>query len=269
MWYRQAMAFGDSEGTIQCTFATIYDAQGRSVFSLQRENFKLKEQYYNAYFQSDKWLNGHYKNNLGHYGSLVYTGSGAEGIFYWDQGGEFTRDSLTGYISIDFPLVYAEKWSGAKVVPVKLLQPAVDFIKRSISGIQKDKLIKAYDIFVNASGKRGRLIRTVYTPSEICNFLGLYFWSDEYQKKVAEVLNSGKDVIYDKYIVAAPEKRPNPIWENLHNRLNTTETFYVRPAAFNWHPVNVRVKEDYLDKLKSDLDKAKALLIATGAATLI
>lgn len=269
MWYKKAMAFGDSEGTIQCTYATIYDAQGRKVFSLQRRNFGRKESYNSAYFLTDAWLNGHYQNNMGRYGSLVYTGAGKEGIFYWDQGGEFSRDSMTGYVNIDFPLVYAEKWSGERLVPVKLLPVAVDFIKRSIDGIQKDKLIKAYDIFENVNGKRGNKIKTVYTLAEVFKYLthGTWDWYEENINK--KYWDNGQDAIDGKVIISPPYETRNPIYYNLYNRLNSTETFYIKPAAFNWHPVNVRIKEEKLNKLKADLDKAKALLIATGAATLI
>ena len=205
MWYKAALGFGNSEGTIQCTYAIIYDADGNKLFALQRKGFEKRSGGMST--QQNAWLqeengNGNYDQDISNWGGLVYTGSSQEGLFYWDSGSAMTDFATTGYLTIDFPLVLAKEWSGERLVPVTLLPEAVAFIKRTLTSIQ------------------GRTMK-------------------------------------------------NPKWIELANRLNTTETFYVKPAAFNWHPIDIRVNTGRLKKAEENLNKAKALLAAAGVATIL
>lgn len=204
MWYKAALSFGKAEGTVQCTYAIIYDKEGNKLFALQRKNFENRSggmnAQQNAWFQ-EEFENGNYGWDAANNGAMVYTGASQEGLFYWDSGSAQTEFTDTGYLTIDFPLVLAKEWSGERLVPVTLLPEAVGYIKRTLQSVQT--------------------------------------------------------------------RRHREKWIALAERLNEYETFYVKPAAFNWHPIDVSIKTEQLKKAENDLNAAKAILAAAGVATII
>ena len=200
MWYRQALAIGRAEGTIQCTYAIIYNASGKKLFALQRRNFEDQV----AYVESNQ-----IRDDLIVVDTQTY---GAEGIIAW-QADARTPDGFvdTGYIRFDLPLVIANEYSQDKLVPVKLDYNAIAYIKRTLSTAKKYK--------------------------------GGY----------------------------------NPRWLELSKMLNDTDIFYVKPAAFDWRPLDVSHMRNSsnaewvakVNKAKKEYEQAKAIMAAASATVLM
>ncbi len=240
MDYSQALAIGTSEGTVKNTYATIYaDEKGmRPLFSIQRKNFEEKAEI------KDLYLNNGYnyswnKSN----GNLiaVYTGYGKEALIAWDRGGD--APGLTGYATVDFPIVYAEQYTEGKLVPVKLLYETISYLKMTLAYATPGYYVYEKD------GK--------YT----------------YYPKLTEKQYS--DFVKDEYTI---KRDLSPAYRELRdNVLNQNSVYYVKPDAFVWNAVNCNhVKNasgEYetaeLKKAKADLEKAKRILILAGGAALL
>lgn len=246
MWYKYAMEYGDSEGTIRCAYAMLYNEHGQRLFALQRKNFdnstaaivdRQTQQDPNATYQwaQDQW------------GNAVYTGAGKQGIFYWDAGGSAKTGFVpTGYMQIDFPVVVAKKWSGEKLVPVTLSWESATYIQETLKRTQKNTKWIVWHVY---DAKTGDLLRTFYKKKDTL----LYQDKSKYQ--------------------IVKEKRMHPWLEELKGKINTETVFYIKPAAFNWHPINLKnkpvvVTQDLRQK-KVDLDRARMAVILAGGLTLI
>lgn len=203
MWYRDALKIGRAEGTIQCTYAAIYDANGKMLFALYRENAQKLAERFGAYGKqstNDK--------------IIVDTGTfSAEGIIAWEydkrlQSGEYAD---TGYIVFDLPLVIADKHSDERLVPVRLDYNAIAYIRRTLASARKK-----------------------------------------------------------------PDGSYNERWMRLAESLSDTATYYVKPAAFDWQPIDVSHMNnghnpEWVTRkqiAKDRLDRAKAIL-AVASATMI
>ena len=204
MRYKQALSIGKSEGTIQCTYAILFDKSGRKLFALQRKHFE------------DHIPRNYLVNEGSDYGDfwgdnmlIPYTGAGKEGVVLWDGGSRTTDNTDTGYLTIDFPLVEAVQYSADKLVPAKLLYEAKTYLLRTITSA---KVVK---------------------------------------------------------------KQYSERWQKLYDTINNADVVYVKPAAFNWQPVeiggstNIESKTTKIQKAKQKLDQAKAILIAAGATNII
>ena len=251
MWYRQALAIGRAEGTIQCTYAIIYDKSGEKLFALQRKNFEDKLR---ADGLSKERSEGDQRN------IVVDTYYGAEGIIAWQldakTGGDFVD---TGYIAFDMPLVIADEHSDDRLVPVRLDYNAIAYIKKTLASAKE---INAYVFYkVGADGKRvedEKLFRL--TSEQRTKF------KDQAAQKDADGLPLAETI-----------KDYHPRWLKLSQSLNDTDTFYVKPAAFDWQPVDTRhmnngSNPDWVlrrDEAKSRLDKARKLLIAAGFSNIL
>ena len=138
MWYKNAFAIGSAaEGTIRCTYATIYDKRYKPLFTLRTDVFARALAKGQAGEQLQKY--GYYDLANGS-GFEVYTGDGEEAIQMWLQGTRpyATQNAeeadVTGYVNIKFPLVWADQYLDEthKFVPVKLLFPAVEYIVKTL-----------------------------------------------------------------------------------------------------------------------------------------
>lgn len=257
MRYKQALAIGKSEGTIQCTYAIIYDKQGNKVFALQRKGFE-KNWISNAQKREDNF------NKSTPDIIVTYTGNGAEGIIGWDTGnGSLSGDTATGYITFDMPLVSASEWSGETLVPVRLLFPAIEYMKRTISSAQEIPIAMYYK-FASPEEKEA--------ASEMLDNGDMSFDGKAIDKTENKRIGQGWIKDDDSVILIAYRKGFSPIWENLMDALNEDTIYYVKPAAFNWQPVDLSNCTDadgvpYNERVrvaKEKLDRAKALLIASG-----
>lgn len=248
MKYKQALTIGTSEGVVQCTYAIIYDKDGKKVFAFQRKNFDIfsgTKSFLQPYLQDGN--NSYAVNNDQLQRQFAtYLGYGEEGIVGWDGGNIIVGDVATGYITFDMPLVAAEKWSGERLVPVKLLFPAIAYIKRTL---ESSNPISWWSL-VDEQGER------IGEPT--INTKLVKQWMDE-----------GK--MYTTFKDYAPQ------WKKLINGLNDKETYYIKPAAFNWQPIATdhlatnygEYQSEQLKAAKERLDKAKRILIAAGAGALI
>ena len=203
MWYRDALNIGRAQGTIQCTFAVIYDKEGKQLFALYRANLDELAKKYGGYAKQSTDTK-----------IIVDTGTfSQEGIVAWEMdrkmGDGTTVD--TGYILFDLPLVIASEHSDDRLVPVRLDYNAIAYIKRTLASAKK-----------------------------------------------------------------RPDGSYNPRWLKLSQSLNDTATFYVKPAAFDWQPIDIsHLKgnadipvQDRLIKAEKKYKQAKAIL-AMASATMI
>lgn len=255
MWYRNALAIGRSQGTIQCTYAIIYDENGNRLFALQRKNFDEK---YKAY-------QGRYEYSTV-FRTIVDTGFGAEGIVAWEFD-QPTPDGFTdtGYINFDLPLVFAEKHSSERLVPVKLDYNAVAYIKKTLASAAPVDMV------------------SLITVEEWSKFMSDPTYKPSVYKKITvPEFNTGKangDLVEYKGVTYHFEfgKDYNPRWKRLTDMLNDTDTFYVKPAAFDWQPVDVSHMNNgsnpewVLRKkaAKENYDKAKRLLILAAGSNIL
>ena len=262
MRYKQALSIGKSEGTIQCTYAIIYDAQGNKVFALQRKGFE-KNWISNAQKREDNY------NRSTPDIIVTYTGDGAEGIIGWDTGnGAIIGDTATGYITFDMPLVAASEWSGETLVPVRLLFPAIEYMKRTLASAQEIAL-PIYYKFASPDDKAA--------AEEMLNNGDMSFEGMAVEKTELKRIGQKWRKEDDSVILIAYRKGYNPIWENLIDNLNEDTIYYVKPAAFSWNPVDLSNCTDkngtpYNERVrvaKEKLDRAKALLIASGTTLFV
>ena len=272
MRYKDALAIGTSEGTIQCTYAIIYDAKGNKLFALQRKGFEQRLDNVMDLQQG----NDSYQAST-NFTSVTYTGHGAEGIVAWDDGSYLTNVE-TGYIVFDMPLVRAKQHSNDRLIPVTLLYDAIAYIKKTMAS-GKEINYWVYALYA----PDGLEIEQSYDQRKIGT------WIKQLETKYGTITKTNNDTTEARDItITTPDgsyriigkqtKGRNPRWIELANKLNDKDTFYVKPAAFNWQPINTENAIDpetgltYSDKLKEAQKKyesAKALLIAAGATALL
>ena len=142
MFYKNALKMGTSEGTVQCTYATIYaDNRGtRPLFSFQRKDWAAAPGFgFGGRGMIDDLDTKNYGNMSYGFASgnaylvdegivATYTGYGREGVIGWDDG-KALRGESTVYTTFDFPLVVANEWSADRYVPVRLVQEAAAFLR--------------------------------------------------------------------------------------------------------------------------------------------
>lgn len=243
MWYKYAMEYGDCEGTIRCAYAMFYNEHGQRVFSLQRKNFDLQNMtahHLDQHVQNDP--NYLYQWTQDSNGNAVYTGAGKQGIFYWDAGGW----QPTGYMQINFPVVVAKKWSGEPLVPVTLSYESATYIKETINKAQKSWKFTIWNVYDK-------------------NTLDLLYTF--YKKKYTEPYQDES-----KYIIQK-EKGIHPLLAELKKGIDENTVFYIKPAAFVWHPINLDnkpiVETTEIKQKKVDLDRARMAVVLAGGLTLI
>ena len=243
MFYKYAMEYGDCEGTIRCAYAMFYNEHGERVFALQRKNFDLQNMtahHLDQHVQNDP--NYLYQWAQDSNGNAVYTGAGKQGIFYWDAGGW----QPTGYMQINFPVVVAKEWSGEKLVPVTLVEEAVNYIKETINKAQKSWHYTIWKVYDKNTQE------LLYTG---------------YKKKYIEPYKDNPNYIIQR------EKGIHPLLAELKKGIDKDTVFYIKPAAFVWHPINLKnkpiVETTEIKQKKVDLDRARMAVILAGGLTLI
>lgn len=243
MRYKAALAIGHAEGTIQCTYAMIYDKNGNKLFALQRRNFRpdweeiVRLNSGNSSYDKSGSLN-----------IVTYTGYGGEGIIGWDTGSAQTEMTETAYITFDMPLVRAKKWSNDQLVPVTLLYDAIAYIKQTLASAKDYKMYQ----LCKPDGSVEKLVLDKEEADK---------WSADHDYENAV------RIVYQKL----------PRWTKISEALNDTDTFYVKPAAFDWQPVNIlnTIDSDGIpiaEKVrvsKEALDRARKILIASTATLAI
>lgn len=257
MKYKEALQIGTrAEGIVQCTFATIFDRNGKALFSLQRKNFQDSPAYYEYMRQFGDEGSPEYGNRETTYSeTFVYTADGKEGIIVWDADAKGLNpdNAPTGLIMFDMPLVIADEYHEDRLVPVKLLLPAVNYLKQTI---KSGKKATKYIIYrKNEDGTDGDVLQETYTKPD----------PDKLEEQ-------GCDYRIE------PKALP-VVWERLLKLINADDWVYVKPAAFRWNITQVRTVANEntdpnsalgrLAAAQKNLDKAKAVLIAAGLSNLL
>ena len=242
MKYREALNIGSkAEGAIRCSYATIYDKDQKPLFSLRKETaVKMIDEYGEGELTIIEKKPGFYIYDDAHY-------NGAQNTF-----------NVVG----ELPIVSVNQVSDERLVPAKVLPDAAylieDFIKEQARVI-KYSVYRVYDVGTKA-GQRKLMLETYKEPDS----------------------NKWKEQDTDKYHHEITEKYvQQKRWERLYEVLTNGEQVYIKPAAFNWNATdiyNATITDekgktitllDYVSEAKEQLDKAKAVLLVAGAATII
>lgn len=237
MEYREALHTGSkADGVIKCTYATIYDAQGKALFSMQNVN----AQYYIEQKEEDD------------YGRDITIRQLAPDVYFANN------PYFQGTITIKIPLVQVDTISDNKrFVPAKLTADAKELIINACRNVKTERYIIKALVPIQDGTEEQVIIQTTYTMPKI-----------EQLNQIRAAKNASK-VWVDK------EKVLTPRYEKLAEVLSKNQTIYVRPDAFDWHPVSIDAI--IIDKkigmysligeiaqAKRKMDAAKALL--AGAA---
>lgn len=163
MRYKQALSIGKSEGTIQCTYAIIYDEELQPLFALQRSN------------NVDKFANVDYNAGIRDLAMIPYTGDGREGIVMWKTTDLFGEKVQTGEIVFDLPVVLAteEKYWG-RYVEVEMLYEAKTYITRTIASCK------------NVGERYQRLMERIYSNAKFYVKPAAFNWQPIEIRKTAE-----------------------------------------------------------------------------------
>lgn len=260
MKYKQALQIGtQAEGTIQCTYAVIYDNNKKPLFALQRRCFESQKAYY-RYMQED--AHDYFDSQKFSDVILVYTGDGKEGILAWQDRGDGgnLENAPTGLLDFDLPLVAVTGYSDQTYVPAKLLSPAVAYIKKTIASAQHRNKYILWEI--DEETEEQRKLGEQWTMPNI--------------DKLNKTAQKGKKIDYTietKHLAAK--------WEDLLARINADDVVYVKPAAFRWEVTKLKQNPDTeesrelreaktrMEIAKQKYDAAKAVLVAAGLTNLI
>lgn len=256
MTFREALHIGSkAEGTIKCTYATIYDATGKGLFSLQREKASRGYEYRGGY--SD----GASMSDV----DLVELNNGV----WFNEGGTYRDTDIAGKVSYQLPMVRVTAESTDRLIPATLTAEAIDIITAALSKMKATKFTvwKVWKVDL-PSGKAGRRVEVEH----------MYH------------LTSGKELYYhrleDEYFryEITSENVINPRYQALIDILRTKGTVYIKPAAFDWQALDVNnavieqidtdgqkieIKlSDALAQAKQKYEQAKAILAAAGAVAI-
>lgn len=248
MRYKEALNIGSvCEGTIQCTYATIYDASGKGLFSLQR---KQATRFYNYTSGGDVFITD--------------TGKGVD--FGMNDGSPFSGTDIDGRITIEMPLVYVTEHSDATLVPAHLTDEAIEIITRALEKIKTTRytvyLVCDYTTSKMAKGEKKVVAVQYYRPD--IDAYNLYNSDHRYHYE----LETEQNIISPKY-------------RQLIDIIQTGDIVYIKPAAFKWAPIdgfNATITDadgkviklsDALAAAKQKVEQAKAILAAAGVAAFI
>ena len=113
MTYREALTIGKKiDGTIKCTFATLYDAKGQPLFSVQRRDAVRGMTYAGGYSDESTMQDV----------TITDLQSGV-----WVEGNRFGGEGLS--MSVDLPIVQvAGEISNERLIAAQLIDAARDVI---------------------------------------------------------------------------------------------------------------------------------------------
>ncbi len=262
MNYCEALKIGKkAEGTIKCTFATIYDEDGKGLFSLQRVKAQYGVEYKNGYSMESKESD------------MTITQLSPD-IYFTDAGfggANQTHDSdITGGITFDIPLVYAMQISNDRLVPAKLTEKAIEIIQNACKNVMVTKftvwmVVDKFNPNTPSAPQPG--YRKQVTFTYVMTNSDRLMW----QNKRTE---------YIHYEIMS-EKAINPRYIKLSEILEERGTVYVKPLAFDWNALDINeatvidkdgnaVKiTDALDLAYKKMQSAKALLAVAGTSIII
>lgn len=256
MRYKEALNIGTQcAGIVQCTYATIYNSQGRALFSLQNKDAR-----YDGYVYTNADKENH---------SVVYQVSDelyfAEQLissqgYIQDNHGTALAEGANAFINkaLQLPIVVATEYSPERLVPAMLTEQAVDFLKRACERIRGH----VYIIYLSSSPNE------VKDPKE---FARQYTKPTDKQLRQISVANQNCKVYYE--IQPSIAKK----YLDLISILESGEEVYVKPAAFCWIPTEIKAVDDItglqlrqeLEAAKKKYEQARTLLFGAAATNII
>ena len=240
MKWREAHTIGNkAEGIIRCTYARIYDKAGNVLFSLQR-----------VAAEDHPVLAG---NSLT--GDLYMIGREADerGVFTWREGNY--NEGEKADINFDLPLVVTSGVSDGKLVPATLTDKAREIIITSLQNTRKVirfDIYRVWDVSVDNQHKAGDREKV----------------AQQYSNQIPEKYKQSKATYHYEWEQVNVLR---PTYQKLIEILDRGEVVYIKPAAFDWEPLDIKAMslDEEIAKAKKKMDAAKAAMIAAGVATLL
>lgn len=247
MTYQEALNTSTmAEGTIKCTYAQIFDKNGELLYTIQAVSPK-------------KWMEKLYDE----YGT--FTGVEEERLLNFIE----ATDSGFDY-SLQVALVKVEgEPSTSKLVPCTLLYDTYVYLQNAILASKKiaythKEITLLYD---------KNYPRPVYTEKQGVKVEWLEVENlAQYLKKKAVTKYQGipclePKIVIDGYDYKPKYKKLNELMQK-HILNPSSNMFYIKPAAFDWHPLG-DADTQATEPRKKKLSNSKLLLLAAFLSTFI
>lgn len=256
MKYREAYAIGSKcEGVIKCTFATIYNKDGKGLFSLQNVKASYGVDYKNGGYSDESTSADMIITQLSP--NIYFVDAGYHGVTSGDA-------EIRGGITFKFPMVMIDQISNDRLVPAKLTDYAVQIIVEACKNMKVYKwhIYAVSDVDGIPGGKVMHVTDTYIRPKD-----SDWMPTDKYHYEFEE------------------EKVINPRYEQLISILQSRDTVYIKPDAFDWEATNINNAtitqkdengneiqvnlNDQLEAARKRMETAKAILATAATLTII
>lgn len=250
MEYREALHTGSkADGVIKCTYATIYDAQGKALFSMQNVNAQYGVTYEGGYREGESTKQDMIITQLTP--DVYFADSGFGGVTSGDA-------DIRGGITMKIPLVEIITISNERLVPAKLTTEGAKLIINACKDVRAYRYIIKALVRLQSGTETETTIQTTYTMPK-----------QEQLNQIQAAKKAIKVWVETDYVI-------NPRYEKLSEVLESNQTIYIKPSAFDWYATDIKnatiVDQDgktidldtTIAQAKKKMDTAKALL--AGAA---
>ena len=240
MKWREAHMIGrQAEGIIRCTYARIYDKSGHTLFSLQRVDAEEKPIYTGNRRTGDVYMVGWDKAD--------------NAVFQWRE--DIAGQTDIADINYDLPLVVTSALSDNKIVPAAFTDKAREIIIKSLQNMRKVNRVDIYrvwDVTADNEHKAGDREKV----------------AQQYSMQIPEKYLQRKATFHYEWETVNVIR---PSYQKLINILESGDVVYIRPAAFDWQPIDIKATDldAQIAAAKQRLETAKATVIAAGIATLL
>lgn len=186
MEYREALHTGSkADGVIKCTYATIYDAQGKALFSMQNVDAQYGVEYEGGYREGESTKQDMIITQLTP--DVYFADSGFGGVTSGDA-------DIRGGITMKVPLVEITTISNERLVPAKLTTEGAKLIINACKNVR----------VVNAKYKK--LIEILESNQTIYIKPSAFDWYATDIKNATIVDQDGKTIDLDTAIAQAKKK---------------------------------------------------------------
>lgn len=240
MKWREAHSIGNkAEGIIRCTYARLYNKAGKVLFSLQRVSAEERA----------RMVGNHVTGEL----YMVGTEKDARGVFQWT---DYKFDGPEANVNYDMPLVVTSGVNDDKRVPATLTDKAREILTNSLNNtkrVVRYDIYRCYDLDDPDHGfKAGDRIKEAQQ------------YHNDFDRRYT--------ITYPKYHYETEAVNVlRPAYQKLIDILKRKEVVYIRPAAFDWEPIDIKASnlDEQIAAAKRKMDTARAIAIAAGVATLL
>lgn len=186
MEYREALHTGSkADGVIKCTYATIYNAQGKALFSMQNVDAQYGVEYEGGYREGESTKQDMIITQLTP--DVYFADSGFGGVTSGDA-------DIRGGITMKIPLVEITTISNERLVPAKLTTEGAKLIINACKNVR----------VVNAKYKK--LIEILESNQTIYIKPSAFDWYATDIKNATIVDQDGKTIDLDTAIAQAKKK---------------------------------------------------------------